>query len=84
LTWVQFNDHIPGVLDAYNRGLVAWPGTGSASSQLDEKEQIIEHGLQCWQQGYQLQDLTREWDTFTSVIWRFARRMIRESECPRQ
>lgn len=61
LTRVQFNDHIPGVLDAYNRGLMAWPGTGSASSQLDEKEQIIEHGLQRWQQGYQLQDLTREW-----------------------
>jgi signal transduction histidine kinase len=61
LTRVQFNDHIPGVLDAYNRVLQAWPAAASASSQLDEKEQINEHGLQRWQQGYQLRDLTREW-----------------------
>lgn len=61
LTRVQFNDHIPGVLDAYNRVLLAWPAAPGASSQLDEKKQIIEHGLQRWQQGYQLRDLTREW-----------------------
>ena len=61
LTRVQFNDHIPGVLDAYNRILLAWPSAASAMSQIDEKEQIIEHGLQRWQQGYQLRDLTREW-----------------------
>lgn len=61
LTHVQFNDHIPGVLDAYNRVLQAWPAAPSASSQLKGKEQIIEHGLQRWQQGYQLRDLTREW-----------------------
>lgn len=61
LTRVQFNDHIPGVLDAYNRILLAWPGAPSARSQMKEKEQISEHGLQRWQQGYQLRDLTREW-----------------------
>ncbi len=61
LTRVQFNDHIPGVLDAYNRILLAWPGTPGAGSQTDGKKQIIEHGLQRWQQGYQLRDLTREW-----------------------
>ncbi|MGL5016612.1 MAG: sensor histidine kinase [Luteolibacter sp.] len=61
LTRVQFNDHIPGVLDAYNRVLQAWPDAPSAGSQLDEKEQINGHGLQRWQQGYQLRDLTREW-----------------------
>jgi signal transduction histidine kinase len=61
LTRVQFNDHIPGVLDAYNRILLAWPAAPSTSSQLEEKEQIIEHGLQRWQQGYQLRDLTHEW-----------------------
>lgn len=61
LTRVQFNDHIPGVLDAYTCILRAWPDAPSASSQRDEKEQISEHGLQRWQQGYQLRDLTREW-----------------------
>jgi signal transduction histidine kinase len=61
LTRVQFNDHIPGVLDAYNCLLRSWPRQGSKESQSDEKEQISEHGLQRWQQGYQLRDLTREW-----------------------
>lgn len=61
LTRVQFNDHIPGVLDAYNYILKAWPDSASVNSQLDGKDQIMEHGLQRWQQGYQLRDLTREW-----------------------
>lgn len=61
LTTLQFNDHIPGVLDAYNRILNAWPDSASAGSQVKKKEQIIEHGLQRWQQGYRLRDLTREW-----------------------
>ncbi len=61
LTRVQFNDHIPGVLDSYKRILLAWPAPPTARSKKDEKKQIIEHGLQRWQQGYQLRDLTREW-----------------------
>jgi signal transduction histidine kinase len=61
LSRVQFNDHIPGFLDAYGLVLVAWPHNPSASSRTDGKEQIIDHGLQRWQQGYQLRDLTREW-----------------------
>ncbi|MEX1119817.1 MAG: HAMP domain-containing sensor histidine kinase [Terrimicrobiaceae bacterium] len=61
LTSVQFNDHIPGVLDAFDRILQAWPAEVSASSKLDEQDQVSEHGLQRWHQGYQLRDLTREW-----------------------
>ena len=61
LTRVQFNDHIPGMLDAYTGSLLAWPGASSERMQEDGREQIMEHGLQRWQQGYQLRDLTREW-----------------------
>lgn len=61
LTRVQFNDHIPGVLDAFALRLRAWPGEGSERAQQREKEQVTEHGLQRWQQGYQLRELTREW-----------------------
>ncbi len=61
LTRVQFNDHIPGVLDAFALRLRAWPGVESTSAQQNEKEQVTEHGLQRWQQGYQLRELTREW-----------------------
>ena len=61
LTRVQFNDHIPGVLDAFALRLRAWPSVESASAQQNEKDQVTEHGLQRWQQGYQLRELTREW-----------------------
>lgn len=61
LTRIQFNDHIPGLLDAFARTLRAGSGAASARAQEEEKVQVIEHGLQRWQQGYQLRELTREW-----------------------
>lgn len=61
LTRVQFNDHIPGVLDSFALRLRAWPDEDSARAQQNEKEQVTEHGLQRWQQGYQLRELTQEW-----------------------
>lgn len=61
LTRFQFNDHIPGVLDAYANKLRAGPGSDSVKALQEEKAQVIEHGLQRWQQGYQLRELTLEW-----------------------
>lgn len=61
LTHRQFNDHIPGVLDAFAHTLRVWPAAASAQAQQAEKDQVTEHGLQRWQQGYQLSELTREW-----------------------
>jgi len=61
LTRLQFNDHIPGVLDTLSDKLRSWPGEESERIQLKEKEQVTAHGLQRWQQGYQLRELTREW-----------------------
>ena len=61
LTRLQFNDHIPGVLDAFALKLRAWPNEESDRAQQNEKDQVTEHGLQRWQQGYQLRELTREW-----------------------
>ena len=61
LTRLQFNDHIPGVLDSFALRLRAWPNVESPQAQQNEKDQVIEHGLQRWQQGYQLRELTQEW-----------------------
>ena len=61
LTRLQFNDHIPGVLDAFEHKLRVWPGKESAQAQHEEKEHVTGHGWQRWQQGYQLPELTREW-----------------------
>jgi signal transduction histidine kinase len=68
LTRVQFNDHIPGVLDAFALRLRAWPETGSPQSQQNEKDQVTGHGLQRWQQGYQLRELTLEWGHLQMVV----------------
>ncbi len=61
LTRTQFNDHIPGILDAYAHGLQAESRADNAEAQKEEKEEIVEHGLQRWQQGYPLHELTHEW-----------------------
>jgi len=61
LTRGQFNDHIPGVLDALDRRLRSWPDEESLEALQQERAQVSDHGLQRWQQGYQLRELTREW-----------------------
>ena len=68
LTRLQFNDHIPGVLDSFALRLRAWPEVESFQAQQNEKNQVTEHGLQRWQQGYQLRELTREWGHLQMVV----------------
>lgn len=57
----QFNDHIPNVLDAFEHRLNIWPCKESAASGRENKEDAAAHGLQRWQQGYQLREVAREW-----------------------
>lgn len=61
LSRVQFNDHIPSVLDCLAATLAAWPDPADPSAEKNETEKVLEHGLQRWQQGYQLSELIREW-----------------------
>src|SRR6476469_7871767 len=57
----QFNDHIPQVLDAFERELqVVGPGA-RASVRAQEREGAAEHGLHRWQQGYDQRETMREW-----------------------
>jgi signal transduction histidine kinase len=55
----QFYDHIPDILDAFERRLRARPETTQARE--DRREDAAAHGLQRWQQGYQLREVAREW-----------------------
>ena len=57
----QFNDHIPGLLDAFEQRVKAWPRRESAASGARRKDDAASHGLQRWQQGYHLREVTREW-----------------------
>jgi signal transduction histidine kinase len=61
LSHVQFNDHIPAVLDCFGHTIQAWSGTESAVASEAHADTVCEHGLQRWQQGYQLRELIREW-----------------------
>jgi len=68
LTRLQFNDHIPGVLDTLSDKLRSWPGDESSLDQQNEKDLVTAHGLQRWQQGYQLRELTREWSHLQTTL----------------
>lgn len=54
----QLNDHIPDILDAFGRKLVV--ATGEEYTD-EHKHEGAAHGLQRWQQGYDLREVTREW-----------------------
>ncbi|HET7707676.1 MAG TPA: HAMP domain-containing sensor histidine kinase [Thermoanaerobaculia bacterium] len=61
LSRAQFNDHIPAVLDCLGHTIQGWPGLQDAQSGDEQTAKVCEHGLQRWQQGYQLRELIREW-----------------------
>ena len=55
----QLDDHIPGLLQAYELQLE----TGAPATQravAEQSEQAAAHGLHRWQQGYDLQEVARE------------------------
>jgi signal transduction histidine kinase len=61
LSRVQFNDHIPTVLEALSRTLEAWPDGSAPTTEESVPDEVSEHGLQRWQQGYSLNEVLREW-----------------------
>lgn len=61
LTWIQFNDHVRGFLDAFAHELLSWPDEKNAQARKHGMEEISKYGMLRWQQGYQLSDLVREW-----------------------
>jgi signal transduction histidine kinase len=61
LSRAQFNDHVPAVLDCLAHTIEAWPDPQTALDGQTQTERVCEHGLQRWQQGYQLRELIREW-----------------------
>lgn len=68
LSRAQFNDHIPAVLDCLAHTIRAWPDEQSAEAERNQTDRVCEHGLQRWQQGYQLRELIREWGHLQIVV----------------
>jgi signal transduction histidine kinase len=58
----QFHDHIPEVLDAFERKLCSHPGgRESQAADIEKTRQEVKHGLHRWQQGYRLPEVLHEW-----------------------
>lgn len=61
LSRAQFNDHIPAVLDCFAHTVQEVPGVHDPIADAIQTQRVCEHGMQRWQQGYQLRELIREW-----------------------
>ena len=57
----QFNDHIPEVLDAFERELSSQDRTEKVEATADQRESAAEHGTHRWQQGYNQREVMCEW-----------------------
>jgi signal transduction histidine kinase len=57
----QFNDHIPAVLDNFDRKLHASTVPPPPGLPPGKAADAAAHGMQRWQQGYHLREVTREW-----------------------
>jgi signal transduction histidine kinase len=57
----QFTDSIPRVLDAFELALRADDALRETQADIEQREGASEHGLQRWQQGYDLRETMREW-----------------------
>ena len=68
LSGAQFNDHIPAVLDCLANTLQAFPDEHDRVSDDAETQMVCEHGLQRWQQGYQLLEVIREWGYLQACV----------------
>ena len=57
----QLEDHLPLWLDAFAGVLEAPPGRELDEAESEELRDAMSHGLQRWQQGYDLREVTLEW-----------------------
>jgi len=58
---VLFNDHIPHVLETFVRRLRSGLPRETFAAAAERVKDAEAHGLQRWQQGYRLREVTREW-----------------------
>jgi hypothetical protein len=61
LSSAQFYDHIPSVLDSFERNLCARNQADAVEAAEAQKELAADHGLHRWHHGYNQQEVMREW-----------------------
>ncbi|HEY1313268.1 MAG TPA: sensor histidine kinase [Steroidobacteraceae bacterium] len=61
-------DHIPALLRAFEIGLRGASSTAERKAEADAHDQAAAHGLQRWQQGYDLREVSREWGKLNQCV----------------
>jgi signal transduction histidine kinase len=61
LSSAQFYDHIPSVLDSFEKNLCARSQADASEEAEARKELAADHGLHRWHHGYNQQEVMREW-----------------------
>jgi signal transduction histidine kinase len=61
LSSAQFYDHIPGVLDSFEKNLCARSQADAVEAAEIQKELAADHGLHRWHHGYNQQEVMCEW-----------------------
>src|ERR671913_744593 len=61
LSSAQFYDHIPSILDSFERNLCARSAKDVDEAAELQKQVAAEHGLHRWHHGYNQQEVMREW-----------------------
>ena len=64
----QLEDHLPLWLESFAAVLAAAPGPQEQAASAAEEKTAESHGLQRWQQGYDLHEVTREWGCMHRVL----------------
>ncbi|MBV8783004.1 MAG: sensor histidine kinase [Gammaproteobacteria bacterium] len=78
ISHAQFTDSIPRVLDAFEQALGAEDGVRLTRADLEQRAGAAEHGLQRWQQGYDLRETMREWAHLHRCILLCLERYVQE------
>jgi signal transduction histidine kinase len=63
-------DHIPHILDDFERRLLAEHELQAVHFELQQRKDAAEHGRQRWQQGFDIRETMREWGHLQAVILR--------------
>lgn len=64
----SLDDHIPWILETFERRLRAPHEAAVARAELDERHGAAEHGTHRWQQGFNLRETIREWGHLQLVV----------------
>ena len=64
----QLDDHLPLWLESFADVLAAATGAQESAASAGEDRNAEAHGLQRWQQGYDLHEVTREWGCLHRVL----------------